>query len=212
MTSTEGSEPSGLAMVRLSRGLDYVRCFPKSEPSSRSGVHGAAVPHIPIDLHMPWTVVERKIGRAGSIKRRTAKQEEWNRKYGDWAIGYVLNGEFTLQDDAIDTIYYQSYAEHFSNNPDDLEELITLAKILRNPHAVATTGVDLQVPAIMDYLNRHDLELCGDSVVDIGTYDGECSHPISVRLSPLTIRCCVKPKMTLESYWQEKKVLAVYTD
>lgn len=159
---------------------------------------------------MPWKIVERKIGRAGGIKRRAAKQREWDRKYGDWVIGYVVDGEFVTQDDALETIYYQSYAEHFRSKPDDLLELIDLAKVLRNPHADATTGVDLQVPAIMDYLKRHDLKLAGDNVVDIGTYDGKCSHTISVRLSPLTIKCCIKTKMTLESFWQDKKCLAVY--
>ncbi|MDB2687324.1 hypothetical protein N9Y42_08940 [Mariniblastus sp.] len=159
-----------------------------------------------------WKIVERKIGRAGGVKRRAAKQREWDQKYGDWAIGYVVDGEFVTQDDALETIYYQSYADHFENKPDDLLELINLAKILRNPHAAATTGVDLQVPAITEYLKRHGLELRGNDAVDIGTYDGKCSHAISVRLSPLTIKCCIKPKMTLESFWQEKKCLAVYTE
>ena len=104
---------------------------------------------------MSWEIVERKIGRAGGVKRRAAKQREWDRKYGDWAIGYVVEGEFVTQDDAIETIYYQSYADHFENKSDDLFELINLAKILRNPHAAATTGVDLQVPAITEYLKRH---------------------------------------------------------
>lgn len=161
---------------------------------------------------MSWKIVERKIGRAGGIKRRTAKQREWDRKYGDWAIGYVVDGNFVIQDDALESIYYQSYAEHFENRPSDLMELTLLAKVLRNPHAVATTGVDLQVPTIMEYLRRHDLKLQGNVVVDIGTYDGQCSHAISVRLSPLAIKCCVKPRMTLESYWQEKKCLAVHVD
>lgn len=161
---------------------------------------------------MPWKIVERKIGRAGGVKRRTVRQREWDRKYGDWAIGYVVDGEFVTQDDALETIYYQSYAEHFRIKPYDLLELVNTAKVLRNPHAVATTGVDLQVPAIMEYLKRHYLELGGNEAVDIGTYDGKCSHPISVRLSPLTIKCCIKPKMTLESFWQEKKCLAVYVD
>ena len=44
---------------------------------------------------MPWRVVERKIGRAGGVKQRTARQREWDRKYGEgnWAVGYVLDGE-----------------------------------------------------------------------------------------------------------------------
>jgi hypothetical protein len=32
---------------------------------------------------MPWEVVERKIGRAGGVKQRMARQREWDEKYGD---------------------------------------------------------------------------------------------------------------------------------
>ena len=39
---------------------------------------------------------------------------------------------------------------------------------------------------------------------------GERSHAISVRLSPLTIACVLDPKLTLEKWWQNKKVLAVW--
>lgn len=161
---------------------------------------------------MTWKVINRKIGRAGGVKRREARQRAWDKQYGEgnWAIGYVIDGEFVDQDTALDTIYYQSYVEHFEHNQHDLRELVTLAKVLRNPHAEATTGVDLQVPAIMEYLKRHEITLEGEEVVDIGTWQGQCSHPISVRLSPLTIRCCIKPKMTLENFWQSKKCLAVW--
>ena len=49
---------------------------------------------------MPWNVVERKIGRAGGVKQRTARQREWDQKYGDgnWAVGYVVDGAFVLQE------------------------------------------------------------------------------------------------------------------
>src|SRR6516162_2970692 len=93
---------------------------------------------------------------------------------------------------------------------EDLAELIRLARVLRNPHAEATTGVDLQVPAIMNYLERHGLRLQGEEVVDIGTWRGERSHVISVRLSPLQIRCVLDPKLTLEEFWQSRKCLAVW--
>ena len=160
---------------------------------------------------MPWKIVERKIGRAGGIKRRTARQREWDRKYGEcWAVGYAINGEFVTQDEALETVYFRSYEEHFRDHPEDLEELIDLAKTLRNPHAEATTGVDLQVPAIMEYLERNGLRLRGKEVVDIGSWKGKSSHALSVRLSPLTIPCTVQPKMTLEKFWQDKKCLAVY--
>src|SRR5262245_8372619 len=124
---------------------------------------------------MPWRVVERKIGRAGSEKQRAARQRDWDRKYGAgaWAVGYVIDAEFVLQDDALESVYYRSYEAHFRDHPDDLRELLSRAKVIRNPHAEATTGVDLQVPAIMAYLERHGLELQGGEVVDVGTWQGE---------------------------------------
>src|SRR6202041_2528816 len=75
-------------------------------------------------------------GRAGGLKQRTARQREWDQKYGDgqWAVGYVVDGAFVLQEDALESIYNRSYEEHFAAHPDDLDELIRLAKTLRNPH------------------------------------------------------------------------------
>jgi hypothetical protein len=163
---------------------------------------------------MPWVVVERRVGRAGGEKQRTSRQREWDRKYGAdaWAVGYVIDGEFVLQEVALESVYYRSYEAHFRDHPDDLEELLTLAKVLRNPHAEATTGVDLQVPAITRYLREHGLELRGTEVVDIGTWEGQRSHAISVRLSPLHIRCVLDSKLTLEQWWQSRKCLAVWSE
>lgn len=163
---------------------------------------------------MGWQVVERKIGRAGGEKQRTGRQREWDHKYGAdaWAVGYVIDGAFVLQDDALESVYYRSYEAHFRDHPDDLTELIALAKVLRNPHAEATTGVDLQVPAVTRYLREHGLALRGTDVVDVGTWQGERSHPISVRLSPLHVKCVLDPKVTLEDWWQSKKCLAVWGD
>lgn len=128
---------------------------------------------------MPWQVVERNIGRAGGVHQRNAKQREWDRKYGEgnWTVGYVIDGNFVSQEDAQESVYNKSYEDHFAAHPYDLEELIHLAKQLRNPHAEATTGVNLQVPAIMSYLERHGLELQGSEVVDIGSWQGKASHP-----------------------------------
>lgn len=161
---------------------------------------------------MGWKIVERRIGKAGPLKRRTARQQEWDATYGEsnWEIGYVVEGNFITQEEALETIYYRSYELHFQQYPSDLEELLHLAKVLRNPHAEATTSVDLQVPAIMDYLKRNNLKLQGRDVVDIGSWEGQTSHAISVRLSPLSIRVVGNPKMTLEQYWQDKKCLAVW--
>ena len=163
---------------------------------------------------MPWIVVERKIGRAGGVKQRNARQREWDQKYGDgnWTVGYVVDGACILQEDALESIYNRSYEAHFAAHPDDLDELIPIAKTLRNPHAESTTSVDLQVPAIMTYLDRHGLRLVGTEVVDIGSWKGKASHAISIRLSPLHIHVVGDPKMTLEQFWQEKKCLAVWDD
>jgi len=163
---------------------------------------------------MPSKVAERRIGRAGGIRQRTERQRHWDQKYGEgnWEIGYVVNGEFITQEAALETIYYRSYEQHFSLHPSDLEELVGRAKVLHNRHAEATTGVDLQVPAILDYLRRHNLALSGSEVVDIGSWEGKASHPISIRLSPLSVRVIGDPKTTLEKYWQENKCLANWTD
>lgn len=163
---------------------------------------------------MPWRVVERRIGKAGGFKQRAARQREWDRKYGEdcWAVGYVIDGEFVRQEEALETVYYRSYERHFAEHRADLEELIATAKQIRNPHAEATSGVDLQVPAILEYLQRHGLELHGAEVVDIGSWEGRASHALSIRLSPLTIRCAIEPGRTLEQFWQQRKVLAVWED
>lgn len=162
---------------------------------------------------MPWKVVERRIGRAGGVKQRGGRQREWDRKYGEnWAVGYVLDGEFVLQEIAVETIYQKSYDEHFERHPEDLDELIRTAKSLRNPHAEATTGVDLQVPAILEHLRRRGLKLEGHEVVDIGSWQNESSHAISIRLSPLQVHVTGDPDMTLEKFWQTKKCLAVWEE
>lgn len=90
--------------------------------------------------------------------------------------------------------------------------MLRLARSLRNPHAEATTGLDLQVPAIMTYLERHGLRLRGTEIVDIGSWKGQASHAISIRLSPLHIKVTGDDRMTLEQFWQQKKCLAVWED
>src|SRR4051812_39868784 len=189
--------------------------------SPRAGLPGGPVRliarpqerHAPSNIPMPWQIVERKIGRAGGERQREARQREWDRAYGadNWAVGYVIDGEFVMQEQALESVYYRSYEAHFRAHPEDLEELLTLAKVLRNPHAEATTGVDLQVPAIMAYLGRHGLSLRGGEVVDVGTWQGERSHAVSVRLSPLQVRCVLDDKLTLEEWWQSRKCLAVWS-
>jgi hypothetical protein len=163
---------------------------------------------------MPWKIVERRLGRAGGVKQRNARQRDWDKKFGEgnWCIGYLIDGDFISQEEALESVYYRSYEAHFANHPKDLEELLRTAKTINNPHAVATTGVDLQVPAILDFLKRNNLQLEGTEVVDIGSWQGQASHALSIRLSPLTIEAANAPNMTLEQFWQEKKCLAIWED
>lgn len=162
---------------------------------------------------MGWRVVERRIGRAGNPKQQAARQREWDARYGEnWAVGYVIDGEFVLQEQAIETVYQRSYEAHFDAHPEDLEELVATAKVLRNPHAAATGGVDLQVPVIHAILRKRGLSLNGTEVVDIGTFNGERSHALSVRLSPLHVRVLGSERETVESFWQARKCLAIWQD
>jgi hypothetical protein len=163
---------------------------------------------------MGWKVIERRLGRAGGLRERSARQREWDRRYGEgmWAVGYMLDGEFVPQEEALETVYYRSYEAHFQAHPEDLAELLRTARVLRNPHAEATTGVDLQVPAITEYLRRNGLALQGDQALDIGSWQGQASHALSVRLSPLQVRCAHDPRSTLEHFWQSKKCLAVWEE
>jgi hypothetical protein len=55
------------------------------------------------------------------------------------------------------------------DHPGDLADLIGLAGKFQHPHAEATGRVDLQVPAILSYLERNGLKLEGNEVVGIGT-------------------------------------------
>ena len=45
-----------------------------------------------------------------------------------------------------------------------------------------------------------------------GSWKGQASHAISIRLSPLHIKVTGDPKTTLEQFWQERKCLAVWED
>ena len=60
---------------------------------------------------MSWQIIRKRIGRAGSLKQRTGRQREWDRLYGEdqWAVGYRVDGQFLLQEDAWESIYYRSY-------------------------------------------------------------------------------------------------------
>lgn len=163
---------------------------------------------------MPWQVVERNISPTGGVWELAAHKRAWEGKHGrgNWVIGYETERGFITEEAAIEAIYYKSYEEHFDSHPNDLDELVHLAGELRNPHAEAIAGVDLQVPAIMDYLNRNELNLRGPEVVDIGAWDSGTSPPIGIRLSAAHVTAVGNHKMSLEKFWQSKKCLAVWKD
>ena len=52
---------------------------------------------------MAWKVVERRVGKAGSLKQRTGRQREWDSKYGEgkWEIGYIVEGHYISQEEAL---------------------------------------------------------------------------------------------------------------
>ncbi len=80
---------------------------------------------------MTWHIQKRRLGRAGGLKERMARQRQWDQTYGDgmWEIGYLINGDFVPQRDALDSIYTQSYRQHFDQHPEDLQELIQLGSV-----------------------------------------------------------------------------------
>jgi hypothetical protein len=75
-------------------------------------------------LKEAWRVVEGRIGRAGGVKQRTARQRAWDQKYGEgqWAVGCVVGGAFVLQEYALKSIYNRSYEEHFAAHPEGSED------------------------------------------------------------------------------------------
>ena len=75
---------------------------------------------------MPWRVVEKKIGRAAASSSGRPASGNGTRRYGEdnWEVGYVIDGEFVPQQEALESIYYRSYEEHFAAHPEDLEELL----------------------------------------------------------------------------------------
>jgi len=42
--------------------------------------------------------------------------------------------------------------------------------------------------------------------------EGRASHALSIRLSPLTIRCCLDDRVSLETWWQNEKCLAIWRE
>jgi len=62
--------------------------------------------HDPDDLFTLCYLVAAGVSRAGGVKQRTARQREWDEKYGasQWAVGYTIDAAFVLQDAALESI------------------------------------------------------------------------------------------------------------
>ena len=163
---------------------------------------------------MPWKVVERKIGRAGGVKQRTARQREWDRQVRRGQLGGRLRHRrrlrpagrrpgVDLQPELRGTLRRPPRGPGGTDPP------------RQEPAEPARRGDDRRGPASA---GDHGLpgaaraSASGTEVVDIGSWKGQASHPISIRLSPLHIQVVGDPKMTLEQFWQERKCLAVWEE
>ena len=163
---------------------------------------------------MSWNVVERKIGRAGGVKQRTARQREWDQKYGEDALGGRLRHRRRLR------------PPRRCAGVGLLPELRgTFCRSSRRPGGTDPAGQDAAESPRRGNDRRgpagasdHDVSgsprasLQGNEVMDIGSWKGQASHAISIRLSPLHIKVTGDPKTTLEQFWQEKKCLAVWEE
>ena len=74
---------------------------------------------------MGWKVVTRKLGKAGGLKERTARQRRWDREYGEgmWASGYVVDGEFVEYERALEVVYQASYDAYLDAHSERVDEL-----------------------------------------------------------------------------------------
>ena len=162
---------------------------------------------------MNFRIVERDIGRAGSLANRQRRGLEWDKRYGlgRWATGYDPDGRFIPYEEAVEALYNRSYEMHFDAHPKDLAELVATASFLYNSHAKRTGSIDLQVPAVEKCLERRGLRLSGKEPVDIGSADYDA---IGNRLSPARVMFLGGINgQTLEGFWQsDAKCLAIRED
>lgn len=155
-----------------------------------------------------------KLGRAGGFKNRERMRQEWNRLYGEgnWEVVYYYNKQIYTRDQALEEFYHKSYLMFMKKHPEIVDELCKMAKELYNPHAESTTGVDLQCPAVYKALETLGRTLEGTERVAIGTwgYNRGIKYPmISLKLSPFQVPIWCENKLSVESFWQNYKYLAV---
>lgn len=178
-----------------------------------------------------------KIGRAGGVFKRKKQQLEWDNTYGkgNWQVGYVWKGETYTREEALEKFYNASYLNYMRNNPHLVKEVCQSAKELFNAHAIFTTGVDLQVPAVLQALEALGEKLKGHKMISIGSYQVKRWTPeievlakqfdleviitatgkkikypnISYELSPYKVPFWKGISTSLENFWQNNKYLLV---
>jgi hypothetical protein len=170
----------------------------------RGGRHGSAYCGAAGRAGRPTSSGARPASRSGT---GNAARVNGN---GDGEVGCFIARRFVPQEEDLKSVYYRSYAGHFSAQANDLDELIAVTGKHRNSYAEATGSVDLQVTAILTYLEQNGLTPEAREVVDIGSWQGRVSHAASVRLSPLHVRLAFDPNGRLAQLWQEKKCLAIW--
>ncbi|QUH21918.1 hypothetical protein [Alkaliphilus sp. B6464] len=158
--------------------------------------------------------IVKKIGRAGGPKNREKSKNEWDKKYGvgKWKVVYQYNNEIYTREQALEKFYNRSYYEYLKNHPTTLNNLCNMANSLYNPHADATGGVDLQVPAVYKALEHLNKSLQGAQRIAIGTwgYKQGIEYPqISWELSPYKVPLWCNKDISIEVFWQDYKYLAV---
>lgn len=158
--------------------------------------------------------IVEKLGQAGGPKNRERKKKEWDEKYGEgnWEVVYFYKDKIYTRDEALKQFYNESYYIYFKTHPNTTMRLCLLAGELYNPHAENTGGVDLQVPAVLEALDRLGRKLTGKERIAIGTWGskfGKKYPPISHELSPFKIPLWCEPSISVEEFWQDYKYLAV---
>lgn len=162
---------------------------------------------------MGFQIVE-KVGRAGNFNKRKSQADRWDQQYGEnnWEIVYFYLGKIYLREEALEEFYNKSYYEYLNKNSNIAKELCLQASEIYNPHAEATTGVDLQCPAVSKALEKLRLKLAGNRRIAIGTWNsrnGVVFPPISHKLSPFRVPLWCDPAISVEKFWQDYKYLAV---
>jgi hypothetical protein len=184
---------------------------------------------------MTYTIVERNIGRAGTIAKSNEKKKAWDAKYGEgnWETGYELNGRFLTREEAIATVYFPAYAHALKTNKHILAIVLSYEGVM-NPHAHFTNSVDLQAAAVLAYIEAENLAFKGTTkgLLPIGAWQPKKNKEhffekaqvlginnngekllfprASYLLSPYSIMTLHDTSISVEEFWQSKaKCLAI---